>query len=220
MEPWHSWTRSPSSALSPFHVFGGGFPYSNRLQKQGHPYSNLSTRGPSGVITMTVGLSKPVFDPPLGGDFGKAKRPVGPIVQCFFFFFPLAFGVRDSLSKLDIRPLGEEGLFELHFWSSQLGVALKGANSKSPALPVSVPSSFCAGTLQQEQMMLTAGCSPCFRRTGVCRWVVKEVLAAVFCLDRMSLHACISISESLCHTRRDQHSSHQKHLSHWGLVIA
>ena len=36
----------PSSALLPF--LGGGFPYQNRLQKKGYPYSNLSTREPRG----------------------------------------------------------------------------------------------------------------------------------------------------------------------------
>ena len=36
--------RSPSSALLPF--LGGGFLYSNRLQKKGYPYSNLSTGRP------------------------------------------------------------------------------------------------------------------------------------------------------------------------------
>ena len=32
----------------PFYpFFGGGLPYQNRLQKEGYPYSNLSTGGPS-----------------------------------------------------------------------------------------------------------------------------------------------------------------------------
>ena len=40
------WSRSPSSSLLPFFGEGGGFPYYNRLQKEGYPYFNLATRAP------------------------------------------------------------------------------------------------------------------------------------------------------------------------------
>ena len=47
--PWFNFgsfltVRSPSTALLPF--FKGGLPYSNRLPKNGYPYSNLPTGGP------------------------------------------------------------------------------------------------------------------------------------------------------------------------------
>ena len=44
-------TRSPRIVPLYRFIFGGGFPYWNRLQKKGYPYSTLSTGGPGQAKT-------------------------------------------------------------------------------------------------------------------------------------------------------------------------
>ena len=52
--PQRSFTRSPGCDLLPFLFWLGGFPYQNRLQNTGRPYSNLVQMDVQCLLEMTT----------------------------------------------------------------------------------------------------------------------------------------------------------------------